>query len=677
MTIRITIRGVTMAEMIPESVPSGRPRGERRVFDILQYLPDDYIVYHEPFIAQRYPDFVVICPDLGLMVIEVKGWTANNIERADSNRVVLSFGGAPEAHEHPLIQAKNYKYRLMNTFKDDPAIGPIRHSEGRYQGGFIFPFGHIAVLSSITSEQLQARGLTTVFPPSLVVTKDILDSWEQIKGEGLREKLKRFFEPFWEFPRLNEKQINLLRAVIHPEIIVRRVEHREGPPSEVSRRVEHQGSPSSEVVLHVLDKRQEVLARKIGGGHRVLNGVAGSGKTVLLIHRAKWLSSEDANRRILVLCYNKCLAAYLKDALQGCQNVRATTFHQWGMGFGVRFSFKADSFGQKVFEKTLSMAEQDKYDAIFIDEAQDFHPIWLKSAVAALKDSEEGDLIVVADGNQGLYRPADFRWIDVGIKARGRVIPLYRNYRNTEQIMHVAKQFAEGQQDTGEQIVPLMPQNSIRNGPAPLAIKAANRPDEVEKIVGVVKDLLSGNWNSSRFEAPLLPSEIAILYSHLSRRKKVPESIELLRAKLKTQNILAVWLQDPADDKAWMKINDPGVKIQTIHSAKGLQYRAVIMMRADILPIPGNTQDEAQDERLMYVGLTRAEDYLAITFPGHSSFTQRVQTACQEAGLYITFHCEHCDYCGKTTRSKFPADKKRFRVKCPKCNERTPLSLQW
>lgn len=663
-----------MAEMIPESLPSGRPKGERRLFDVLQYLPDDYIVYHEPFIAQRYPDFVVICPDLGLMVIEVKGWTANSIERADSNQVIISTGGLPEAREHPLIQAKNYKFRLMNTFKDDPAIAPIRHSEGRYRGGFIFPFGHIVVLTSITSEQLQARGLSTVFPASLVITKDVLDSWEQMRGERLRAEFKRFFDPFWDFPQLNEKQINLLRAVIHPEIVVRRAVQEKVFESA---RDENGTKVASQVELHVLDKGQEVIARKIGDGHRVLNGVAGSGKTVLLIHRAKWLSAEDPNRRILVLCFNKCLAAYLKDALQNCRNVRTSTFHQWGAGLGVHVTFRADNFGHRVLSNVAAIAEQDKYDAIFIDEAQDFHPTWLESAVKALKDPEEGDLIVVADGNQGLYHPAEFRWIDVGIKARGRVIHLKRNYRNTEQIMHVAKHFAEDQQDTGEHIVSIMPQNSIRNGPAPLVVRAANRSDEVEKVVGIVKDLLNGNWNSSQCPAPLQPREITILYSHLSRRRRVPESIQLLRTKLRAERIRAVWLQDPSDANAWTKINGPGVKIQTIHSAKGLQYRAVILIRADILPIPGEHQDEAQDAHLMYVALTRAEDYLAITFPAESSFTQRIQTACREAETVFTFHCEHCDYCGKSQRSSLPADRTRFRIKCPKCNQRTLLSLRW
>ena len=50
-----------------------RDAGERKVFALLQQLPDEVIVYYEPVVADRYPDFIVIIPSVGLLVIEVKG----------------------------------------------------------------------------------------------------------------------------------------------------------------------------------------------------------------------------------------------------------------------------------------------------------------------------------------------------------------------------------------------------------------------------------------------------------------------------------------------------------------------------------------------------------------------------------------------------------------------------
>src|SRR5215472_10913777 len=80
----IRFRDLHMAEMIPDRLPSGASAGEKKVFALLQELPDDVIVYYEPVVADRYPDFIVIIPSIGLLVIEVKGWYPNAIERADN-----------------------------------------------------------------------------------------------------------------------------------------------------------------------------------------------------------------------------------------------------------------------------------------------------------------------------------------------------------------------------------------------------------------------------------------------------------------------------------------------------------------------------------------------------------------------------------------------------------------
>ena len=69
-----------MAITIPETIRSSATIGERLLFRTLKtYLPDDYIVYYEPDILGRRPDFVIIGPDLGLVVLEVKDYTKNTL----------------------------------------------------------------------------------------------------------------------------------------------------------------------------------------------------------------------------------------------------------------------------------------------------------------------------------------------------------------------------------------------------------------------------------------------------------------------------------------------------------------------------------------------------------------------------------------------------------------------
>src|SRR5439155_718611 len=75
---------------------------------------------------------------------------------------------------------------------------------------------------------------------------------------------------------------------------------------------QHERSPD---LLRVMDLRQEQIARGLGSGHRVIHGVAGSGKTMVLRYRAIWLAKAKFGR-ILVLCYNRALATWLTHLIR-------------------------------------------------------------------------------------------------------------------------------------------------------------------------------------------------------------------------------------------------------------------------------------------------------------------------------------------------------------------------
>ncbi|MFW6170284.1 MAG: nuclease-related domain-containing protein [Planctomycetota bacterium] len=189
-----------MAEMIPDRMPAGASRGEKRLFDILQDLPEDCVVYYEPIVADRYPDFIVILPELGLLVIEVKGWYPKEIVQADNEKVILDSRGHQNSRKHPLRQARDYMYRLMDTCRENPDFRMLVNENGPHRGRFVFPFGYFAILSNITSEQLRTRGLTTVFPPARVATRDVVQSWMDLDQNDLIQTVKAFFNPFLGIP---------------------------------------------------------------------------------------------------------------------------------------------------------------------------------------------------------------------------------------------------------------------------------------------------------------------------------------------------------------------------------------------------------------------------------------------------------------------------------------------
>ena len=101
------------------------------------------------------------------------------------------------------------------------------------------------------------------------------------------------------------------------------------------------------------------------------------------------------------------------------------------------------------------------YDAILIDEAQDFPSIWFSCILEALKDPDNGDLLIVCDGNQGIRPIGSVSWISIGIKAKGRTIhqayDLDRNYRNTQGILKLASHFTSQNVNNNEDSICIVP----------------------------------------------------------------------------------------------------------------------------------------------------------------------------------------------------------------------------
>jgi hypothetical protein len=184
--------------------------------------------------------------------------------------------------------------------------------------------------------------LASVFSQANVVTRDELLAWQDLDETSLKAELIRRFDPYWPIEGLTPYQLDVFRSVIHPEI-------------DLSASTPAGGEPRTE--LKVLDYRQERNARSIGDGHRVLYGVAGSGKTVLLTARAKLLA-EDEGKRILVLCFNKALARFLKSALSRNRSVEVMHFHGWGQKNGVEFQKDADRYGERFLQR-LERGEGD------------------------------------------------------------------------------------------------------------------------------------------------------------------------------------------------------------------------------------------------------------------------------------------------------------------------------
>lgn len=589
--------------MIPDRLPSGASAGEKKVFDLLQKLPDDVIVYYEPVVANRYPDFVVILPDTGLLVIEAKGWYLKHIISANNHEVVIaSSGGRKEAQRHPMRQAREYQFKLMDRTRDHPAASNLVHDTGQLKGKFRFPFGHAAVLNNCTRKQLRESNLSEIFLSPRVIARDELDALQEFEGDELKERIRELFDPYWIIEPLSDDQVSVLRAVLHPEVIVSSLDATEA---------------SNTKQLQILDLRQERNARSIGRGHRIIYGVAGSGKTIILIARARLLS-QDRSKRNLILCYTTELAQELRRIFKDTPTVECWHFHKWGGQHGVQFDDQeeAEAYGERLLAKLEQSSR--KYDAVLVDEAQDFAKSWLACSKEALKEPEDGDLLIVGDGSQKLYRRRPFSWNDAGISARGRTInkrfDLDKNYRNTQEILRLASQFVriskvEDPSDTLPELVPNIHATN-RHGPMPTLANFKSLSDEINGIQSIINSLMEGGFEHR---------QIAVLY-----RANSKAWVNRLALQLSESHPL-FWRQGRQQNFQ----NLSGIRITTMHSAKGLQWPVVIVPRVDMMPLSSATSsglNETKDleRNLMYVAMTRAEKQLFLTASSTSGFADEI-----------------------------------------------------
>ena len=82
-----------MATLIPEYLPDNASAGEKAVAAQLLELPDNVLAYYEPLIRTRFPDFVIVAPSIGVIVIEVKGIRLPTILQADMQTIKFRHGG--------------------------------------------------------------------------------------------------------------------------------------------------------------------------------------------------------------------------------------------------------------------------------------------------------------------------------------------------------------------------------------------------------------------------------------------------------------------------------------------------------------------------------------------------------------------------------------------------------
>jgi superfamily I DNA/RNA helicase len=338
---------------------------------------------------------------------------------------------------------------------------------------------------------------------------------------------------------------------------------------------------------------------------------------------------------VLVLCYNRSLADRI-DALlrqRGIdERVQVRTFHGWCQDL-VR-SYQLDGTaglrGDAYFEALAAVVERavdsgrvpgGQYSALLIDEAHDFDDAWLRIA-ARMVSPDTRSLLVLYDDAQSIYqaRRRSFNFASVGIEARGRTSVLRLNYRNTAEVLALAMQCAQGLLRGGEgrgddELQLVQPASAGRRGPLPVLIEAADGRQEAE---WVADRLLAAR------DAGLALEDMALLCRTKAAMGPFEQALRRRGLALQSMASLAFRRFD------WRA---PGVKLLTLHSAKGLEFPLVVVAGLQALPFKGEPIDDAL--RLLYVAMTRATRELVLSAHGPSPVVQRVRQALQAVSAHF------------------------------------------
>ena len=253
-------------------------------------------------------------------------------------------------------------------------------------------------------------------------------------------------------------------------------------------------------------------------------------------------------------------------------------------------------------EELLADGETRPYDFVVVDEAQDIGVPQLR-LLAALGGEVGERLFFAGDLGQRIFQ-TPYSWLALGVDVRGRSHTLRINYRNSHQIRRHADRLLPAEMaDVDGNAEQRSGTQSAFNGPAP-QVRVEDSAEAESATVAA--------WLRARSKDGVLPREMAVL---VRSEDELPRAITAVKAA----------------EMQWSQLDGTSlgeagsVAVSTMHEAKGLEFRAVVVAACDDEVIPlqsrieaivdeGDLEDVYDTERhLLYVACTRARDQLLVT----------------------------------------------------------------
>lgn len=362
-----------MAQMNFPHAPGDCEPGERVVFNALKRnLPDDYLAWYElTLFSQKRsarPDFVILGRDIGLVIIEVKDWSLDKIHSANRDAFELFIGSQLDTRTNPEKQAEGHFRALKHEIDRYRTTDPEKYktllaARGKHQGKLAVSVAYLVAFPNISRREWQTSELRLyhAINEERVILKDDL-------GETLLPRLRE--APLFS-GTLSREQVNTLKWMLNPEA---RLPYAQGM---LTLDLDQLGLAKIDTYLPA---DAQLLYRQPQA--KLVRGVVGSGKSLILLFRAKFLSEQNPNWRVLVLTYNKSLREYLRQVFEQIggdpSQVEIVNFHKWCRNLltahGLFRKPQGSSSQKGLITSILRDAKVDEFEAEFLADEFD----WIK-----------------------------------------------------------------------------------------------------------------------------------------------------------------------------------------------------------------------------------------------------------------------------------------------------------
>ncbi|CDX58719.1 conserved hypothetical protein [Mesorhizobium plurifarium] len=563
--------------------------GEHLVLDLFHSkLPSGWEIYVQPHLNGLRPDFVLLNPNAGIAVFEVKDWNLTAMryyvkERAKGRPELWASRDAVDfciQSQNPVTKVNLYKKEIFDLYCPRLQRG---NGWAAVTAGVIFPFAPANAV----------KALLGPFRPKDPEKK--YEGYQPIAGaEDVASGNLAAIFPEW-----GRKSSRVMSSVLADDLR--------------GWLVEPDFAKLQRMPL-ILDSNQRALAEtRTETGYRRIKGPAGSGKSLVLAARAARLANED--KTVLVATYNITLWHYLRDMIvrglvspDKFGNVTLTHFHLWckhvcyDAGLDGRYEQlvaaattkeakdRALEFEvAKLAEEALSSPDVTRYDAILVDEGQDYRPLWWNVLRKACKP--HGEVVLVADATQDIYGTAE-AWTDEVMKGAGfqggRWAQLNVSYRMPPGAIQFARTFAERFLPKGSVDLPCPERDSLNFYPCQLRWVQCEPPDAGTVAANEVVSLMRHTGIGSE----LANADIIVLTADMSSGSAITKELEV--RKIKAVDTFGI---DHRRKKMGFYMGDARVKATTLHSFKGWETRLLVVYVSNAAHL--------QSLALIYAGITR------------------------------------------------------------------------